>query len=115
MKNIYMRIEKKDEHEKDLHEKDEHKKNLHEKKDEHEKTRREINIRKISSIYEPLTIHGRNFKSKIEKLMLDMRIWEERRTWKKSTWEYEKKYEHEEEVSQSMNHVWFIKKYSNKR
>ena len=32
MKNIYMRIEKKDEHEKDLHEKDEHKKNLHEKK-----------------------------------------------------------------------------------
>ena len=32
MKNIYMRIEKKDEHEKGLHEKDEHKKNLHEKK-----------------------------------------------------------------------------------
>ena len=32
MKNIYMRIEKKDLHEKDLHEKDEHKKNLHEKK-----------------------------------------------------------------------------------
>ena len=32
MKNIYMRIEKKDEHEKDLHEKDEHKKNLQERK-----------------------------------------------------------------------------------
>ena len=91
MKNIYMRIEKKDEHEKGLHEKDVHKKKSTRKKDEHEKMRRKINIRKnllyLWTTYyswkklqiEDRKTHVRHENMRRKKKMKEiyMRIWEE--------------------------------------